>query len=110
VEPLLHRLGVVNYYYLLPSTFRFSRSPHADDLLLSWLCVHVVVGGHTCVGIGGRFVGDIDQRPPQYSAIHVQGKRLHAIARSSEAPVRVSLCWHAARTPRCCCKLVRSWP
>ena len=35
-----------------------------------------------------RFVGTVKQRPPQFSAIHVQGQRLHKVARDATQPVR----------------------
>lgn len=34
-----------------------------------------------------RFIGDIEQVPPAYSAIQVNGKRLYELARKGEAPV-----------------------
>ena len=33
-----------------------------------------------------QFVGAIEQVPPQYSAVHVEGKRAYALARRGEAP------------------------
>ena len=35
------------------------------------------------------FVGDIEQIPPFYSAIHVDGKRLYELARSGQAPPEI---------------------
>ena len=40
----------------------------------------------------GRFVGQIEQRPPAFSAVHVEGKRAYRLARKGEAveiPTRV---------------------
>ncbi len=34
-----------------------------------------------------RFIGDIEQVPPVYSALQVDGKRLHELARKGETPV-----------------------
>ena len=49
-----------------------------------------------------RFVGEIDQVPPMYSAVRVDGRRLHEAARAGEeverAPRRVAI--HAPRPPR----------
>ncbi len=52
-----------------------------------------------------RFIGDIEQVPPMYSALHHQGRRLHELARAGEVvelaprPVRVEridlLDWHS---------------
>jgi len=33
-----------------------------------------------------RFVGSIEQTPPAYSAVHVDGRRAHAIARQGDSP------------------------
>jgi tRNA pseudouridine55 synthase len=34
-----------------------------------------------------RFIGDIEQIPPAFSAIHIDGKRLYDLARAGQAPV-----------------------
>lgn len=34
----------------------------------------------------GRFIGSIDQVPPAYSAIHIDGRRAYDLARAGEAP------------------------
>lgn len=34
--------------------------------------------------IANHFIGEIDQRPPQYSAVHVDGKRAYKLARSGQ--------------------------
>lgn len=46
-------------------------------------------------GVLARFVGEIDQVPPMYSALHVGGRRLHELARAgvevARAPRRVRI-------------------
>lgn len=45
-----------------------------------------------------RFIGRVKQRPPQLSAVHVQGQRLHKVARDATQPVRF-----ASQRPCCPC-------
>lgn len=73
---------------LYRATFLFGRQSETDDLEGS---VIVVQGAHVprCEQLDEvlpRFIGEIDQRPPAYSAIKMQGRRAYQLARQGRPP------------------------
>lgn len=79
--------------YLAPgkgylATIRFGITTDTDDLDGTVLTSAGAVGLARAVVEArlGEFVGEIDQRPPRYSAIHQDGRRLYELARKGEAP------------------------
>jgi tRNA pseudouridine55 synthase len=93
------------------ATIQFGVTTTTDDLEGETLTAHSVpdLSLETVKAILPQFIGKIQQIPPRYSAIQVQGKRLYDLARKGEeieVPVRTVevfnieiLAWHPGEFP-----------
>jgi tRNA pseudouridine55 synthase len=94
------------------ATIQFGMTTTTDDLEGETLTSHPVpdLSLEAVKAILPQFIGKIEQIPPRYSAIQVQGKRLYDLARKGEEieiPVRTVevfnleiLAWHPGEFPR----------
>lgn len=68
------------------ATFAFGLETDTDDLTGSSTREAPLPAPEAVVEALDRFQGDIEQLPPDYSAVHVDGRRAHELARAGQAP------------------------
>jgi tRNA pseudouridine55 synthase len=79
--------------YLMPltkeyrATFRFGEETDTLDVEGKVVRTGVIPGEERIRESVSRFVGDSEQVPPVYSAVHHRGERAHRLVRSGDAPV-----------------------